>query len=828
MNFFGKQAISFFLSVIFLCVTVFSNGDILLNDFYTSTYNEAAWGNKTNLAVVQTDLVPSGYAIQNTVGNIILSNNLSEDNYLDFTQHDYYVSLYYHMTGNVSTSTNTQHSFGFYNAVGTDVAKAGFITNSGYKPFVKFNGGIIYHGSGTVGASPVVTKDTVYQLIIKFVGGEKPTMLMNVYNVETGQLVASPGRDTGTTGTSSSTQVTRIAMDINSAWGGTQTLSDFSVVEFTDSTDKADALNVFKDSASIMRTFGTYNEVKAVSEISTDISALDFTPETCVNGSTVTFSSTNTDVIDNNGTVYPPEPGNADKRVFVIATVTSGGVSIQRAFAVTVKAQHASEDMLSLLTERDALESLYEGGRLPDSLPVKGSQDSDVTISWSSIDSGLHIDNNGNLSFDYPDAMEGRKQVELTAVLSKGTESIEKKIGFYIASSTGVIAYEDFNGLNNGGYITNSYIAPNNNGLKGTWKTSSTLSTPAEDTFFIEEISRMKLAKHITSNLTASLYNALKSPVDMDSNSVYYASWVQSFSNQGNNANKYLKVGFQDSGTNEISAVLIASTGTDSARVGIRAGNTTTYASDVYANSGYLYHVLFKIVAKSSGNDEVYLKVYPYETQEPKEWTHFVSSSLTGLYQKVFLTTSTALAGDEVLFGDFKVEQYVDEDAETISGIYDSVNDYLESGAPLSELNVPILNGVAHTSLDQMLQLNDKAYFGEVRLISDTERVYKLKNGGFSVQVTAYNDSSSEKNISARAYAVIYNKNTNVVEKVAVGDYNPTEEIASGESKTLTLPLGTINLDPIEDYYLEIFVWDSNIRPYLPVVTIDTVKMKNY
>ncbi len=155
-------------------------------------------------------------------------------------------------------------------------------------------------------------------------------------------------------------------------------------------------------------------------------------------GSTISWNSDNTALVDNNGTVTRPT-GSVDGEVTFTATVTCGNVSKEKVLTYKVL-RDGTGDMV--VAEKDAqalvLENLLETAEPINSyisqdlnLPTAGQYGS--TISWESSDDTLVSDSGAILSV--PDTAENSPEITLTATVAYLTAEVTREIRFRILPS---------------------------------------------------------------------------------------------------------------------------------------------------------------------------------------------------------------------------------------------------------------------------------------------------------------------------------------------------------------------------------------------------------
>jgi hypothetical protein len=134
-------------------------------------------------------------------------------------------------------------------------------------------------------------------------------------------------------------------------------------------------------------------------------------------GSKITWSSSNTAVISNDGKTVV-RPTDADVKVVLTATITKNAVTATKTFEVTVKAQLTDAQIVA--ADKSALAIGFSGGdnasfvTSPLTLPTKGANGSQIT--WFS--SAPTIVSNDGKTVNRPANSQGDVLVTLTAILT--------------------------------------------------------------------------------------------------------------------------------------------------------------------------------------------------------------------------------------------------------------------------------------------------------------------------------------------------------------------------------------------------------------------------
>lgn len=160
-------------------------------------------------------------------------------------------------------------------------------------------------------------------------------------------------------------------------------------------------------------------------------------PNSGSNGTTITWSSSNTAVISNSGVVTRPAVGSAAVQVSLTASVTSGFVTVQKTFVATVvpfysDAVSAQTDVANLVLVGN-LTNLVSNLSLP-SVGIQGS-----TITWVSSNSVV-LSNSGAI-LQRPATGTGKVSVTMTATVKKGVSTYQKTFNVMVAEAENFSAY---------------------------------------------------------------------------------------------------------------------------------------------------------------------------------------------------------------------------------------------------------------------------------------------------------------------------------------------------------------------------------------------------
>lgn len=155
------------------------------------------------------------------------------------------------------------------------------------------------------------------------------------------------------------------------------------------------------------------------------------------NGVTITWNSSNTNIISNQGTVTRPTLGSDTALVSLTATFSKSEISDTKVFNANILPLFS--DRISV--QRDSINLILAGNlnllRSNLVLPASGVEGS--VINWSSDNNSL-LSSSGTI-ISRPQKGTGNGKVTLTATIKKGTETATKTFIVYVAEDEGFSAY---------------------------------------------------------------------------------------------------------------------------------------------------------------------------------------------------------------------------------------------------------------------------------------------------------------------------------------------------------------------------------------------------
>lgn len=144
------------------------------------------------------------------------------------------------------------------------------------------------------------------------------------------------------------------------------------------------------------------------------------------NGTTISWTSDNPDVISEDGSVSQPTFTDGDAVVTLTATITKGSVNVQSTFELTV-VKAPMQDVEAVGLDREALVIGYTSGdsdiHVTKHLILPTSGVNGTSISWASSQSSV-IGTDGSVS--RPAYADGDVNVTLTATINRGDSSLQK------------------------------------------------------------------------------------------------------------------------------------------------------------------------------------------------------------------------------------------------------------------------------------------------------------------------------------------------------------------------------------------------------------------
>ncbi|MFJ7738293.1 immunoglobulin-like domain-containing protein [Lysinibacillus sp. NPDC097287] len=158
-------------------------------------------------------------------------------------------------------------------------------------------------------------------------------------------------------------------------------------------------------------------------------------PVTGIEGTTVSWASSNLAVVKNDGTVVRPSHATGDQPVTLTATIMKGTVTETKTFSLIVKANKQT-DAEAVAKAKAALEIGYSTGDSATNvtqkltLPVTGIEG--TTVSWASSNLAV-VKNDGTVV--RPSHATGDQPVTLTATITKGTVTETKTFSLIVKAN---------------------------------------------------------------------------------------------------------------------------------------------------------------------------------------------------------------------------------------------------------------------------------------------------------------------------------------------------------------------------------------------------------
>lgn len=196
-------------------------------------------------------------------------------------------------------------------------------------------------------------------------------------------------------------------------------------------TPQTDAEAVAADKAILVITYGAGDSAGNVTQNV-------ILPTSGSSGTTISWSSDDTGVIANNGTVIRPTFSSGDATVTLTATITKNAASETKTFSLIVIKQPIS-DSESVAADKTNLAVTFGAGdstgNVTQNLTLPPSGANGTTISWSSSNTS-YIANDGTVT--RPAYGVGNQTVTLTATISKGGSSDTRNFNFTVKHLPGL------------------------------------------------------------------------------------------------------------------------------------------------------------------------------------------------------------------------------------------------------------------------------------------------------------------------------------------------------------------------------------------------------
>lgn len=446
-------------------------------------------------------------------------------------------------------------------------------------------------------------------------------------------------------------------------------------------------------------------------------------------------------------------------------------------------------------------------------LPGASTSTDAASVSYAPANEKL-IEANGSVKTPGVDTMTSVK-----ATISKGAISFELYMPLSIEGSAKTLLKDDFNYTD----------------LKNTkW-------TKLDNTSNGQKIVKQAGINLIDFEYKVAAARKLDTPIDMDSDNVYYASWVQSLNEIAADSTKTLKTGFanivnskEDGNARTVLAwigqgkdnVPTADYPTVKLALGESFQEDDQSTNDTRVNVGTLYNVLMRIEAHGTGNDKIQVKYWPVGCAEPLNWNGEPKEEAATGVREYFEVLPGSV---EAYFGKLNVEVYENDDADNL---INSVTNYVNGTNPTEpdiDGNADVIpNGVVYNSAKNMLKLKDNMYVKEVALLDkDYKRTAKTPTAGSSSTVKAKFANDSAAVIPGKKYLtafVAYDEN-NAIAAIKTDVFESKDfDAINKNGKGVTL-----NNIPANAKSLRVYVWDADaLAPVINGVTLKDNKIINY
>lgn len=380
-------------------------------------------------------------------------------------------------------------------------------------------------------------------------------------------------------------------------------------------------------------------------------------------------------------------------------------------------------------------------------------------------------------------------------------------------SEASKIAEEKFSGIT---ALGEEYTSPQKNGFSGVWKTATDLITPSK--MSITKLGDYLLASSTAYVATKNIFNEIVTPIDMDSDSDYYSSWIQGYTSLEND--KFVKIGFtkKEDISQEIS-VLFRRTN-DMHRLGIKIASEISYSNEII-NTGSLYNVICRIQARATEEDIIYVKIWPVNCSQPYDWTYMVKSNLSGKFSIISMQADSA-NGSRAYFGNFSLESFSGYEKELMLNAMAAVGNYLTN-----DTEVPMLTDFSEmTSYDlikDLIKLKDNAYIKEIAFYNNGTRMSNLPQetqGSMKVKLMLANDNGKSAGGRNDNYCACYDNNGRLIFVRSIVGRDYVCDALSEREVDFSVPVGTAGI--------KIFTWSETLQPMVQVTKIEQAGIINY
>lgn len=307
----------------------------------------------------------------------------------------------------------------------------------------------------------------------------------------------------------------------------------------------------------------------------------------------------------------------------------------------------------------------------------------------------------------------------------------------------------------------------------------------------------------------SELTRTLETPLDMDSDAVYYIRW----SNELNETSQwsYNKLLFNgDAADKEFSVTSILTAENDPELVVKTPGGSRYTLPDLKLRRFYNY--VMRIDTSSGGKDSIKIKAYPAGMAEPSEWDAEYEENLSDNINSLSWDIGKGAAATSYI-GDVIIDRISKADAATFEDLEKNVNSAdSEKSAQAIAQNAPI-DGAWKMSLLEMAKAKKELLVEDVSFTRDGISDGVITAGDVVPSLKLKNNTSAD--MTCTVIAGVYNSNGILTNTVI----SPVNSIKAGNSSEFTFD----TVKAVEGTYIKLYCLDSlnTILPLRNAISVD-------